>query len=791
MPPLVYLTIAWIMGIAAAKWLEPPPITLLALTIPAIAALLLYRQESRPRFIALNVLAFLLGAGRLLVAQPAITPAHIAWYNDGDSLTLIAKIIDEPDIRDTYTNLRVEAQRIRLPNEEEHPVKGLVLLRTARYPEYRYGDVLEIFGKPETPPVFEGFSYKDYLARFGIHSMMRRGKITLLQAQRGFSVYAAIYRFKEKAHQVTNRILPEPEAALLNGILLGIQSGIPRSLYDQFNATGASHVIVISGSNISLLVGILLLAGQKAIGKRNAFFLALAGVAAYTAMVGADAAVVRAALMGVLFILAMYAGRPNVVLNTLFVSALLMTLHNPLTLWDVGFQLSFLATLGLVVLVPPLEHGTATLLGRFSASAKLPAAANVLNEALLVTIAAQIITTPLIVYQFGRFSAVSLLTNFLIVPVQPLVMIFGGLATLAGLIWLPLGQIIAWAAWLPLAWTIWMVQWTANFSWAQFELPAMPFWLLALLYLTLAAAVWAFGHPAERRRLPFSRNGRGGLKLLVLSVAAGLLLLLWAATQHLPDGKLHVAFLDIGQGDAILITTPNGRQILIDGGPSPAKLGQQLGKEMSFWDHSIDVVISTHPDADHITGLVEALDRYQIDTILVSDADSGSSLFDEWNRRLETNNTQPTLAWQGMRLQLDKTVEAIVLNPGPASEGLESPNDHSVTLKIKMGDISFLLSGDAEIPVEQALVAGGQDLRATVLKSPHHGSKTGSSAMFLEAVNPQIVVISVGADNRFGHPAPEVLQRYTNYGITVLRTDKQGTIELITNGERLWLETSR
>ncbi len=791
MTPLIYLTIAWILGIAAAKWLEPPPMTLLALAIPAIAALLLYRQKSRPRLIALSFLAFLLGATRLLIAQPAITPAHIAWYNDGDFLTLTAKITDEPDIRDTYTNLRVEAQSLALKDGQTLPVEGLVLLRTSRYPEYHYGDALEISGKLETPPVFEGFSYKDYLARFGVHSMIRRPRIKLLEAQHGFSPYAGIYRFKTKAHQVINRIMPEPEAALLNGILLGIQSGIPRDLYDQFNATGASHVIVISGSNISLLVGILLLAGQKAIGKRNAFFLALAGVAAYTAMVGADAAVVRAALMGVLFIFAMYVGRPNVVLNTLFVSALLMTLHNPLTLWDVGFQLSFLATLGLVVLVPPLEHGAAALLEKFFGSTKLPAAADVLNEALLVTIAAQIITTPLIVYQFGRFSAVSLLTNFLIVPVQPLVMIFGALATLAGLIWLPLGQIIAWAAWLPLTWTIRMVQWTANFSWAQFELPAMPFWLMALLYLTLAAAVWATGHPTERRRLPFSQDGGGGLKLLVVVGAAGLLLLFWAATQNLPDGKLHVAFLDIGQGDAILVTTPNGRQILIDGGPSPAKLGQRLGNEIPFWDRSIDVIINTHPDADHITGLVEALDRYRIDTILVSDADSGSSLFDEWNRRLETNNYQTTLAWQGMRLQLDEAVEAIVLNPGPASEGLESPNDHSVTLKITMGKVSFLLSGDAEVAVEQALVAGEQDLRATIFKSPHHGSKTSSSPAFLEAINPQIVVISVGEDNRFGHPAPEILQRYADYGITVFRTDELGTVELITDGKQVWLETSR
>ncbi len=212
---------------------------------------------------------------------------------------------------------------------------------------------------------------------------------------------------------------------------------------------------------------------------------------------------------------------------------------------------------------------------------------------------------------------------------------------------------------------------------------------------------------------------------------------------------------------------------------------------MPFWDHSIDIVISTHPDADHITGLVEALDRYRIGTTLISDADSSSSLFDEWNKRLSDHAYHPTLAWQGMRLQLDERVQARILNPGPAVESLDSPNDHSVTLKLTMDAVSFLLSGDAEIPAEQAMINSGQDLRAVVLKSPHHGSKTGSSAAFLEAVNPQIVVISVGKENRFGHPAPEVLQHFANYGITVFRTDELGTIELITDGEKMWLETSK
>ena len=790
-PPLISLTIAWIAGIALARWLEPPPLTLFLLSLPAVGGLILYRRAPTPRRIALHALALLLGAGRLLSAQPVIGPAHIAYYADAGPVTLTARIADEPDVRDTYTNLRVAAQTLTLPGQAPRPVRGLVLVRTARYPQYHYGDTLQIFGTLETPPVFEGFSYRDYLARRGVYAMMRRARITLLEPQRGFSPRAEMYRFKARANAVITRILPQPEASLLSGILLGLRSSIPRDLYDKFNATGTSHVIVISGSNISLVVGLLLLVGEKLLGRRRAAFLALLGVALYTVMVGADAAVVRAAIMGVLYVLAMVLGRPNAVLNALFASALAMTAANPLTLWDAGFQLSFLATLGLIVLVPPLERLAAGWLKRLDGTPVAGLASDMLKEALLVTLAAQIITAPLILYQFGRFSLVSLPANLLIVPVQPLVMSLGGLATLVGMVSPPLGIGLGWLAWLPLAWTVRVVEWAAAIRWAQVELPPMPLWLLALAYLTLAAGVWWLHDLPSKEAGHAGRRRGSNLTLAAAGGALALAMLAWAATRSMPDGKLHVAFLDVGQGDAVLITTPNGRQMLVDGGPSPAQLGVRLGEEMPFWDHSLDVVVSTHPDADHLTGLLDALNRYAVDTVLVSDFKGQSALAEEWRAELRQSSAQVVEAWQGMRLQLDDGVEAVVLNPGPATSAAESANDHSVTLKIRMGAVSFLLSGDLEAQGEAALLRSGQDVRATVFKSPHHGSKTGSSPAFLQAVSPQVVVISVGADNRFGHPAEAVLQRYSDFGLTVLRTDRLGTVELITDGERLWLDAPR
>lgn len=795
MTPLVRVGIAWMVGIALARWLGLSWLIVAIVIVPAAAALWLYRHNPHIRWGAILALALIAGISRFQLAQPKIDEDHLAFYNDSATpLRITGVVIDEPDVRDHYINLRLRAESLVIEGESR-PVEGLVLVRAPRYPERFYGDRLTVTGDLETPPVFEDFSYKDYLARFGIHSMMRRPQVEHLQSHQGNPFWAAMLVFKRQASQTINRILAEPYASLLNGILLGIETGIPRALYEDFNLTGTSHIIVISGSNISLIAGIFLLLGQRAFGKRWAPPLAIAGIIIYTFLVGADAAVSRAAVMGLVWVLAIWVGRPGMALNSLIFSGLALTLINPLILWDVGFQLSFMATLGLIVLVPPLERTTFDLLRRWLKSEQVGLTMALLNELIIITLAAQIITGPLIVYHFGRLSIISLLTNLLILPVQPPIMIVGGLATLAGMLWLPLGQLLGWLVWLPLAWSVRIVELTARLPYASLDLGVFPFWLLVLLYAAIAAGIWWANQPraGEEEQPRFALPAIGSLPTRLWVGGAGVVtLLIWLAVWSLPDGRLHVAFLDVGQGDAILITLPHSsRQILIDGGPSATDLNWRLGQEMPFWDRTLEMVINTHPDADHLGGLPSLLDRYRVEQALVTDVAGTSQLYQEWETELAEARLTPAVAQAGMQLELGQGITATILSPGPATAGIDEPNNHSVVLRLQFGQVSFLLAGDIEQPVEERLVLAHAPLAATVLKSNHHGSKTSSSEMFLEAVNPQIVVISVGDDNRFGHPAPEILDRYAEHGLIVLRTDEQGTIDLSTDGQRLWVETSR
>ncbi|GAB4437016.1 MAG: DNA internalization-related competence protein ComEC/Rec2 [Anaerolineae bacterium] len=793
MPLFAKMGLAWILGIALARWLQLPWPVILLLAVPGVAALLLYKHSPNIKIAAVLALALTAGAFRLSFFQPVFTPEHIAFYNDAPQPAKITGVVaDEPDVRDTYTNLRLRAETIRR-GDATQPVDGLLLVRAPRYPAYHYGDRLTVIGRLETPPEFEDFSYKDYLARFGIHAMIRRPHLELADSGQGNPFWAAMYAFKGRAAESINRILVEPHAALLNGILLGIETGIPRALYEDFNLTGTSHIIVISGSNISLVAGLLLLLGTRAVGHRYAPPLAIIGIVLYTLLVGADAAVSRAAVMGLVFVLATWVGRPGLALNSLFASAVVLTLLNPLILWDVGFQLSFMATLGLIVLVPPLEQATFGLLQRRLRTEQLGLAMALLSELLIITLAAQIITGPLIVYHFGRLSLVSLLSNLLILPAQPPIMIVGGLAALAGMLWTPLGQALGWLVWLPLAWSVWIVEQTARLPLASLDLGQFPLWLMLLAYAAIAAGIWWLKQPqlAAENRPHFRLPELGSATTRLWVGGAGLtMLLMWLAVAALPDGRLHVAFLDVGQGDAILLTLPDGRQMLIDGGPSPTELNWRLGQQMPFWDHTIELVLNTHPDADHLAGLVSLPERFTLGQVLVTGAQPDTDLFAAWQAELSEAGLSPLVGQAGARLALGDGLTATLLGPPPTLSPEEKTNNHSLVLHLQYGDISFLFPGDIEAPVEQLLVDAGLP-PATVLKSPHHGSKSSSTEPFLQAVNPQMAVISVAADNRFGHPSPEVLERYAVHGVATLRTDERGTIELITDGQRLWLETAR
>jgi competence protein ComEC len=255
----------------------------------------------------------------------------------------------------------------------------------------------------------------------------------------------------------------------------------------------------------------------------------------------------------------------------------------------------------------------------------------------------------------------------------------------------------------------------------------------------------------------------------------------WSET---PKGILTVAFLDVGQGDAIYIEAPNGNQVLVDGG-SGRQILRALGAVMPFYDHSLDVVIATHSDADHIGGLPFVLDRFNVGAVLEPGVGSETNIYQEFEKRANDGTRLHELARRGMRLRLDNNVALDILFPDQDPTGWET-NTASIVARLVYGESSFLLTGDSPIKIEKYLITlDGEKLQSDVLKAGHHGSRTSSAPEYTAIVKPEYAIISVGKNNRYGHPHQEVLDLFAKLGATIFRTDASGTIVFKSDGATL------
>ncbi|HXK40487.1 MAG TPA: ComEC/Rec2 family competence protein [Candidatus Paceibacterota bacterium] len=272
------------------------------------------------------------------------------------------------------------------------------------------------------------------------------------------------------------------------------------------------------------------------------------------------------------------------------------------------------------------------------------------------------------------------------------------------------------------------------------------------------------------------------------------------STASQKDGLLKVYFFDVGQGDAIWIEAPNGNQVLIDGGPDNSVI-QKLGEVMPFYDKDIDIVVSTHSDADHITGLIDVLERLEIRNIVYSNIIRSSSLYDAWREAVDEEGANVVEPVAGKVIDLGSGVTLTIVHPaeslagrimparGGSASGGEKTNNESVVLMLKYGETEVLLTGDIEAKAERQIILSGANLDADILKVAHHGSKTSTLAEFLYEVSPQVAVIQVGTKNRYGHPTQEVLSRLENFGVKLYRTDVDGGVKVISDGVNYLINT--
>lgn len=793
--PLLWVSLAFLAGIVLASVVQLHYILWIDLAfVVLVMAYLAHRFLARSRALDLrgvrlplrrtvllglvSLAAAFLGAARYQLSIPPQTSSQVSWYNDaGYDVLVSGTLIEPPDVRDTYTNLRLQTAEIDTGNYQFN-VHGLVLARVPPNQEFQYGEHLRLRGRLATPPANEDFSYRDYLARQGIRSYMSSAEVTVLPGRAGNPFLKAVYALKEVSLRNVYRLFLDPEASLLAGILLGVDEGIPARLEEAFNDTGTSHIIAISGFNIAVIAGVFAFVFNRLLGARRGAVAAFAGIVLYTFFVGSDPAVVRAAIMGVVGLLAVQIGRRQTGVNTLAFVGALMALWNPLVLWDVGFQLSLLATLGLILYGGGFMDAARTFIERHVHSSEAQRLVSPLSQFVMLTFAAQLTTLPIVAYHFKQISLVSPLANAFVLPAQPAVMVLGGLALAVSLLIYPLGQLLAWTAWPLTTYTIRVVEFFSRLPQAVIYLGSFSLAFVALFYVVLLAITFAGSNLKE---LAVSLLAR--YRHLWLAIAILLLficgLLAWRLAVAAPDGRLHVTFLSVGSADAVLIETPSGGRVLIDGGPSAAEASDALGRRFSPIDHRLDWAVVASTDEQQVASLPRLLQRFPPHNVLLGAPEQASFSAGALIDYLEGKDVPLTHAEKGQALDLGHGARLSVLDV----------SSRGSTLLLEWKEFRLLLPIGANLDTLAALENGSAVGPVSVLLLSQSGYAPLAPPEWLQNLNPELTVISVAAADRDGLPSPEILKALD--GFTVLRTDQNGWIEVTTDGSQMWVTSEK
>ena len=792
---------AFLAGVAVGATGDPVWLTVLC---PAIAFAFRLTRRTRTTvalLVAGAVLFALLGALRYERSLPAGGDALISFYNDSGTVEIEAIIGEEPEQGGRYMRVLLDEVRLR-KGEQLMPVDGRVLVTTADPRPLHYGDAVLFSGSLETPQPFDGFDYAGYLALSGVYSTAFCADLEVLPAENSRPVRTRLLAANSALGKALSKVLPEPEASLAQSLLLGRRGALSASVVDAFARTGTAHLLAISGLHLGVVVAAVLAILLGTMGRRHYLYVWLGLVAlwAYALFTGMKPPVVRAAIMASTFLLAELAGRQKHAPTALALAAAIMVGIQPQLLWRTSFQLSVLAMGGLVLLFPPLR----SLLGRCVALFESRFGLHLTGggtamDIVAATLAATIAVGPVCAIAFEQFSIVGVPVSLLTLPALPFALGSASVAAVVALSSTTLAAPFAWVAWLFLTFIVRTVEAFSALPWAALDVSAGGGWPLAGYYAVLCSTpllAQRMLKPQDERRsrqTPNPEETTGWLSYavppLVLATA-----LTWAAVLSAPDGLLHVIFLDVGQGDCVLVQSPTGRTVLIDGGPDGRDACALIDSHRPFWDRSIDIVVATHPHADHLGGLLTVVERYETGIVIEPSVAGASLMSEEWRRRLSKTDSGALSITRGHEVLLGDGTRLEILSPGnePLLRTSDDLDNNGVVIRVSYGDISFLLTADIRAEAERHLVhLLGPQLKSQVLKVPHHGSGTSATEQFLTAVGPQVAVISVGEGNAYGHPHEDVLVRLRSLGVDVLATQDNGTVEFITDGCGLWVRTDK
>lgn len=688
----------------------------------------------------------------------------------GTSLETTATITGFPKTSRGVTRIPVETGEGRVMVARHSPPSGLGI-----------GDEITVDGVLRPAPEW----YRPHLRRQGIEMMLEASRVMPTGAGRG-GLSGFIDALRKRSEAALSRAMPQRESALAKGFVLGQDDEIDPATEENFQDSGLSHLLAVSGQNIVLLgllaIPFMALAG---IGPRARIVVLVALILIYVPLTGAGASIQRAGIMGLAGLAATAASRPGSRIYAIALAAVVTLALNPRASGDIGWQLSFAAVIGILLLARPLQLRIEVLIGGGAWQGALAAGA-------AVSIAATVATGPLVAFHFERFPLTTIAANLAVLPAVAPAMWLGMVSAAVGQLSAVLAVPFNLANSVTLSYIAQVAEWSASPSWAVAEVGIPGLFPLAAIYVALSVlAIFAFRwltpHRLGRDRAPeIVRRwrlrlgmGLGVMILLAFFLGPSLFGTDRRPLEPPPPGGARIEVLDVGQGDAILIRPHGQDPLLVDGGPPGEGLKGALD---SAGVERLAAVILTHGDLDHTGGLGEILGKVPVERFLF-DGVPGELL-----AQAKAAGAVPARIAAGTELSTGplaiETIWPAPRNGEPVNT--EEPNARSVVLELSLGGFRMLLTGDAES--EAAPFQAG---RIDVLKVAHHGSDDAGLPALLAASDPEVAIVSSGEDNRFGHPTPGTIAALEGAGARVARTDRQGTVSVVVGPDGYRVETGR
>lgn len=673
--------------------------------------------------------------------------------------------------KDDKSIINATAVVIKGPSEGEYNYKYTVKARTGKYKNKKfivyinkknkklleYGDLIEIKGEYSAPEVarnYKGFDYSQYLKTLNIYGTIKVEESKIINKNQLSPILISINNIKEKMIDNANRNMPKRTANLLLGILIGERDNIQEDIIESFRTANLSHILAVSGAHTSyIILGITYLISKSKTPKRIGYIITIINLLIFIIITGASYSVVRACIMAIVVIGAKICYRKENFFTSICISLIIILIQNPFAINDIGLKLSFMGTAGIVIFNKSITN--------FFIKLKIK---QKIAEALSVTFSAQLMIMPITILNFNTISLTFFISNILASPLLGIIIIFGFISIFISSILNPISKILFLILHIFLELLILVSKVTEKIPGSSI-LVKTPNILFAIVYYIL---ILFFNYFFVIKQNPTRRFHKKIIKIITIKniknafkviAVVFLIILLLTRIVRIINPTLKIYFIDVGQGDSTLIVTPKNKKILIDGGEGKTNVLFQYLLDRRI--NKIDYIIISHFDSDHCNGLIEIIEKMRVENIVMSKQSKESEEYKKNLEIIKQKNIKVSSVKAEDKIIIEKNLYIKILNPAEKFE-FQDLNNNAIVAKLVYKNFSMLFTGDIEKAEENLAKKYKNELKSTILKVAHHGSKTSTSEEFLKYVEPQIALIGVGENNKFGHPNQITIEKLKN-----------------------------